>query len=130
MKELNQTKDMTAILKKEFERKDVEYKNELSEEKALKERQEIVNKRLHEELDELKKSEDTSKKVTADKMKKIESEFVEKQKIALQLERKQAIEGQEKALQEQQKTYEKELAEDRQRISELQAWKKKQEEEK
>lgn len=101
MKELNQTKDMTAILKKEFERKDVEYKNELSEEKALKERQEIVNKRLHEELDELKKSEDTSKKVTADKMKKIESEFVEKQKIALQLERKQAIEGQEKALQEQ-----------------------------
>ena len=63
-------------------------------------------------------------------MKKIENEFVEKQKIAIALEKKQAIESQEKALGDQQKKYEKELEEDKKKIQELEAWKKKAEEQK
>lgn len=76
----------------------------------LKERQEIVNNRLKAELDELKKSEETSKKVTEDKMKAIEKEFIEKQKITVDIERRRATENQEKALAVQQEKYEKELA--------------------
>lgn len=76
----------------------------------LKERQEIVNNRLKAELDELKKSEETSKKVTEDKMKAIEKEFIEKQKITVDIERRRATENQEKALAVQQGKYEKELA--------------------
>jgi hypothetical protein len=77
---------------------------------VLKERQEIVNNRLKAELDELKKSEETSKKVTEDKMKAIEKEFIEKQKITVDIERRRATENQEKALAVQQEKYEKELA--------------------
>ena len=58
----------------------------------MKERQEIVNNRLKTELDELKKSEETSKKVVEDKMKKIEKEFIEKQKLTVELEDKKMIE--------------------------------------
>lgn len=76
----------------------------------LKERQEIVNNRLKAELDELKKSEETSKKVTEDKMKAIEKEFIEKQKITVDIERRRATENQEKTLAVQQEKYEKELA--------------------
>jgi hypothetical protein len=53
----------------------------------------------------------TSKKVVEDKMKKIETEFVEKQKLTVELENKKAIETQELALRTQQAKYEKELAE-------------------
>jgi hypothetical protein len=77
---------------------------------VLKERQEIVNNRLKAELDELKKSEETSKKVTEDKMKAIEKEFIEKQKITVDIERRRATENQEKTLAVQQEKYEKELA--------------------
>jgi hypothetical protein len=45
---------------------------------VLKERQEIVNKRLQTELDELKKQELTSNKMIEDKMKNVEKEFIEK----------------------------------------------------
>lgn len=77
-KELNQTKNQTELLKKEVEKKEIEFKNELNEEKVLKERQEIVNKRLNDELTSLKETEETQKNVTNEKMKKIENEFVEK----------------------------------------------------
>lgn len=89
---------MTDTLKKEVEKKEQDFKNELNDEKVLKERQEIVNNRLKQELDELKRSEQTSKKVTEDKMKAIEKEFIEKQKITIDLERRKATEKQEKTL--------------------------------
>lgn len=59
-------------MKKAVNKKEIEFKNELEEGKVLKERQEIVNKRLHDELDQLKQSEETQKNVTEEKMKKIE----------------------------------------------------------
>jgi hypothetical protein len=77
-KELNRTKAVTDTLRKEVEKKDQEFKNELNDEKVLKERQEIVNNRLKTELEELKKSEANSKKIVEDKMKAIEKEFIEK----------------------------------------------------
>jgi len=89
---------VTDTLKKEVEKKEQDFKNELNDEKVLKERQEIVNNRLKQELDELKRSEQTSKKVTEDKMKAIEKEFIEKQKITIDLERRKATEKQEKTL--------------------------------
>lgn len=42
-------------------------------------------------------------------MNKIEKEFIEKKKIAVDLEKRKSIESQEKALIEQQKKYEKDL---------------------
>jgi hypothetical protein len=41
-------------MRKEVEKKEIEFKNELNEGKVLKERQEIVNKRLNDELESLK----------------------------------------------------------------------------
>jgi len=47
---------------------------------------------LNSELEELKKSEESSKKILEDKMKKTENEFIEKQKMTVDLERKKAAE--------------------------------------
>jgi hypothetical protein len=65
-------------MKKAVEKKEIEFKNELNEEIVLKERQQIVNKRLNDELESLKQSQETQKNVTEEKMKKIEKEFIEK----------------------------------------------------
>lgn len=63
-------------------------------------------------------------------MKKIENEFIEKQKITVELEKRKAIESQEKALGDQQKKYEKELEQDKKKIAELETWKKQAQEQK
>jgi hypothetical protein len=62
--------------------------NELNEEKVMKERQEIVNKKLRTELEDLKQSELKQKELVEIKMHKVEEEFIQKQKIAVELEKK------------------------------------------
>ena len=57
-------------------------------------------------------------------MNKIEKEFIEKKKIAVDLEKRKSIESQEKALIEQQKKYEKDLEQDKKKIEELENFKK------
>lgn len=52
-------------------------------------------------------------------MKKIENEFIEKQKIAVDLEKKKSATAQEKALTSQSENYEKELKEKKEKIKEL-----------
>jgi hypothetical protein len=54
----------------------------------MKERQEIVNKRLRTELEELRQSEEKQKQLVEIKMHKVEEEFIQKQKIAVELEKK------------------------------------------
>lgn len=63
-------------------------------------------------------------------MKAIEKEFIEKQKITIDLERRKATEKQEKALAVQQQKYEKELNENKKKIEQLDQWRKKVQEEK
>jgi len=62
--------------------------NELNEERVMKERQEIVNKKLRTELEDLKQSELKQKELVEIKMHKVEEEFIQKQKIAVELEKK------------------------------------------
>lgn len=87
-RQINQTQEITDSLKKEVEQKQKEYMNELNEEKVMKERQEIVNKKLRTELEDLKQSELKQKELVEIKMHKVEEEFIQKQKIAVELEKK------------------------------------------
>lgn len=129
-KQLNQSKEITNSLQKEVEQKQIEYQKELNEEKAMKERQEIVNKKLRTELEELKKSEEKQKVLVENKMHQVEEEFVQKQKIAVQSEHKKQIEEQEKNLQKQKEKYELQLIDMKNKIQELEAFRKKAQEEK
>lgn len=91
----------------------------------MKERQEIVNKQLRNQLEELKKSEEQQKVLVQNKMHQVEDEFIQKQKIAVESERKKLNEDQEKKLLKQKEKYELEHIEMKNKIQELEAFRKK-----
>lgn len=91
----------------------------------MKERQEIVNKQLRTQLEELKKSEEQQKVLVQNKMHQVEDEFIQKQKIAVESERKKLNEDQEKKLLKQKEKYELEHIEMKNKIQELEAFRKK-----
>ena len=91
----------------------------------MKERQEIVNKQLRTQLEELKKSEEQQKVLVQNKMHQVEDEFIQKQKIAVESERNKLNEDQEKKLLKQKEKYELEHIEMKNKIQELEAFRKK-----
>lgn len=74
------------------------YEDEVKSEKDMKIQLELINKKLKQQLEDLNKSQDQQKQLEQKKMDNVEQQFVEKQKIAMELMKKKDMEDQERKL--------------------------------
>lgn len=74
------------------------YEDEVKSEKDMKIQLELINKKLKQQLEDLNKSQDEQKQLEQKKMDNVEQQFVEKQKIAMELMKKKDMEDQERKL--------------------------------